>query len=98
MRISDWSSDVCSSDLVGASPEEVAEAAVGAARQGVEGEVSARRIGLPVVGEGDDGAPPVGLHVAAQRGDRERPPAGDGGDGAEIETGDRTSVVSGKRV
>jgi len=57
-----------------------------AAGHGVEGEVPARRIGLPVVGEGDPGATAVGLHVLAQGGDLERPVPGDGGDRAVVES------------
>ena len=37
--------------------------------QRIDGEVPAQRIRLPVIGEGHDSAPPIGLHVMAQRGD-----------------------------
>ncbi len=51
--------------------EGVVDRAVGVAEHGVHGEVAPRGVGRPVVGEGHAGAPAVGLHILAQRGDLE---------------------------
>ncbi len=37
--------------------------------QRIDREVAAQRIGLPVIGKGHNRAPPIGLHIPAQRGD-----------------------------
>ena len=49
--------------------ERIEQRAVGAAVEGVDGEVAPACIGLPVVGEGDGGVTAEGLHVRAQGGD-----------------------------
>ena len=43
--------------------ERIEHLAVGAAIEGVDGEVAPARIGRPVVGEGHGGVPAEGLHV-----------------------------------
>src|SRR3546814_21191520 len=86
MRISDWSSDVCSSDLSGAvahaSRQVLCAAAIAAAVQAVADDVGPRPL-LPdrplLPRRGSARRPPAGIHAARRRKDRK-------------------SVVSGKSV
>jgi len=55
--------------------------------QGVDGEVAARGVGPPVIGEGDHRVAAVGLDVAPQGGDLEAAMADDCGHGAVAEPG-----------
>src|SRR3546814_3279031 len=70
MRISDWSSDVCSSDLLGRSPDVRREPALpgvgtGADHLGVE-DGSARGVHAPHVDELRGGLRPVGAHARSE--------------------------------
>ena len=62
---------------IGAAVERVVQRAVGIGVKRVEGEVAAAGVFEPVVGEGDDRAPPVGLDVAPQGRELEDPGIGD---------------------
>ena len=62
--------------------EVVVQCAVRRRAHGIDGEVAARRVFPPVVGERDLGMAAVCPHVAAERGDLETRAAGDGDDGA----------------
>src|SRR3546814_12844577 len=54
MRISDWSSDVCSSDLEGLAPEDSAAAMERTIRE-LQPDTSTPRFDLILLGMGDDG-------------------------------------------
>src|SRR3546814_16500746 len=92
MRISDWSSDVCSSDLPHMVPPQIFKAAEiiedcpgdRVCRQGVESEVPSRRILAPVIGKRYGRPPPVGRDIAAQRRHLHHEIGCDGGDRAVI--------------
>src|SRR3546814_5663142 len=55
MRISDWSSDVCSSDLLGDSARHPAAKLLGEAVDGIGGEAAAAVNGNPVSGRSQQG-------------------------------------------
>ena len=54
-------------------------------RQGIDGEIAARRVFLPIVGEGDRRPPAVGCNVPPQAGHFDRMAAADGSDRAMID-------------
>src|SRR3546814_12910038 len=89
MRISDWSSDVCSSDLFGVG--EVAALAAPALGDQAAGAVDARRVKLHElhVLQRQAGAQHHGVAVAGLR---------VGAGAGEVDAPDRKSVVSGKSV
>jgi hypothetical protein len=60
--------------------------AIGRGIKRIDGEIAPRRILGPIVGEGDRGVTAVGLHIAAQGCDFKGMGAGDGGDGAVIQS------------
>ena len=85
-RIAD-EADVAALEVVEAA--EIVEdfAGHGVGRQRIDGEIAARGVFFPIVGEGDGGAAAVGADVAAEGGDLERMAVADGGDGAMLDSG-----------
>ena len=65
----------------------IVQGAVGVGVKCVDGQIAPRRVGQPVVGVGDHGAPPVGLEIAAQGGDFDGLRFGHGGHRTVLDAG-----------
>src|SRR3546814_13795879 len=87
MRISDWSSDVCASDLAGAAPAPGGAWQVGAGTVDLRRRTTGRQVSIDQGGHSSGRGRSPGCAVDCRRGCRRA-----------VGRGDRKSVVQGKRV